>query len=268
VITRHARSFALLSLLALCAPIAACATDAETDVAGEVDEVNSRATRFEIFEGADGQHYFHVIAKNGENMLRSEGYTSRQGAERGLEVVRDIGSKRANYEVREARDAQFYFVLKAGNNEIVGVSELYASKSNAERGFDRLARLVTNAKIADAKRTPRFELFQSEADSQFYFRLRAGNGEIVLGSEGYTAKASAEAGIDAVRGVREQSRSAEQLVELRESQDGRFYGVIKANNNEIVAATELYASKSNAERASKTVFDLLADANLPRAAAE
>ena len=42
-----------------------------------------------------------------------------------------------------------------------------------------------------------FQLFPSSG--QFWFRLRAANGEIVLSSEGYTAKASCQTGIASVK---------------------------------------------------------------------
>lgn len=35
---------------------------------------------------------------------------------------------------------------------------------------------------------PKFKLWKSERDNQYYFRLQAENGELNLHSEGYTAK--------------------------------------------------------------------------------
>ena len=46
--------------------------------------------------------------------------------------------------------------------------------------------------------SPKFEVYRDTA-GQFRFRLKAQNGEIVLASEGYTAKASCEHGISSVR---------------------------------------------------------------------
>ena len=44
----------------------------------------------------------------------------------------------------------------------------------------------------------KFEIFNGK-NTEFYFRLKAGNGEIILASEGYTTKASCKNGIDSVR---------------------------------------------------------------------
>ena len=45
---------------------------------------------------------------------------------------------------------------------------------------------------------PKFEIYKDKAD-EFRFRLKARNGEIIAVSEGYTAKASCENGIESVR---------------------------------------------------------------------
>ena len=43
-----------------------------------------------------------------------------------------------------------------------------------------------------------FEIFKGKK-SQFYFRLRAKNGEIILQSEGYTSKSGCKNGIKSVK---------------------------------------------------------------------
>lgn len=45
---------------------------------------------------------------------------------------------------------------------------------------------------------PKFTIFNG-VNSQYYFRLRSANGEIVLGSEGYSTNAGARAGIQSVK---------------------------------------------------------------------
>lgn len=44
----------------------------------------------------------------------------------------------------------------------------------------------------------KFEIFNGE-DGQFYFRLKAPNGEVVAVSEGYTQKHNAKNGIEAIK---------------------------------------------------------------------
>ncbi len=44
----------------------------------------------------------------------------------------------------------------------------------------------------------KFEIYKS-SNGEYRFRLKAGNGEIIATSEGYTTKASAEKGIESVK---------------------------------------------------------------------
>lgn len=46
---------------------------------------------------------------------------------------------------------------------------------------------------------PKFTVFKSSSNSQYYYRLRAKNGEIILNSEGYTTKQSCLTGIASVK---------------------------------------------------------------------
>lgn len=45
----------------------------------------------------------------------------------------------------------------------------------------------------------KFEVFQSEKNNQFYFRLKSSNGKIILQSEGYTTKNNCLKGIESVK---------------------------------------------------------------------
>ena len=97
------------------------------------------------------------------------------------------------------------FNLVAANGEIIGVSEQYTSESAARNGIDSVRKSAPVAEIEDqtvaeveGKRNPKFEIFKDKA-GEFRFRLKAGNGEPILASEGYVSKAGCKNGIDSVR---------------------------------------------------------------------
>ncbi len=98
-----------------------------------------------------------------------------------------------------------YFVLKAANGEPVGKSEMYSSESAAKNGIESIKKNAPAAKIEDQTvegwknlPNPVFELYKDKK-GEFRFRLRAKNGEPILASEGYSAKASAVGGIESVK---------------------------------------------------------------------
>ena len=95
------------------------------------------------------------------------------------------------------------FHLVAGNGETIGTSEVYSSKSACKKGIESVR---TNAPIANLEDqtadesaiNPKFEIYLDKA-GQFRFRLKAKNGENILASEGYVAKAGCKNGIESVR---------------------------------------------------------------------
>ena len=135
----HALPLALA--LAVVSPVLStgCSGDATREEVGNVSETRGH---FEIFVGADDQYYFHLVAGNGEIVLQSEGYTRKSGAEVGIESVKVNGVLVARYSVLEASNGEHYFVLRAANHEIIGLSELYASKQNADRGVETVREIV------------------------------------------------------------------------------------------------------------------------------
>ncbi len=50
-------------------------------------------------------------------------------------------------------------------------------------------------------KNPKFQIYTGK-DGQFYFRLYARNGEIILSSEGYTSKSNCQNGISSVKETR------------------------------------------------------------------
>lgn len=87
----------------------------------------------------------------------------------------------------------------------------------------------------------KFVIKKSNND-QFYFNLKAGNGEIILTSENYVAKSSAQNGIESVR----KNAPIDNHYE-RKTSPGKYYFVLKAGNGEIIGKSEMYNSSSAME---------------------
>lgn len=88
----------------------------------------------------------------------------------------------------------------------------------------------------------RFELKRAK-DGQFYFKLKAANGQSILMSEMYKAKSGATNGIDSVK----KNASLDERYERRESKKGEPYFVLRAANNQIIGQSEMYSSASAME---------------------
>lgn len=106
-----------------------------------------RQSWFDLYKVSGGEFRFNLTAPNGEVVLTSERYRTEAGARNGIESVRHNAEQPARFEQRASSDDKPYFVLKAGNGEIVGVSQSYSSERAAVRGIDAVARHAIRAEI-------------------------------------------------------------------------------------------------------------------------
>ena len=94
------------------------------------------------------------------------------------------------YEIKQAKDGQFHFNLKAGNHEIILSSELYKTKAACENG---IASVQANSNEDDL-----YEKRKAKND-QDYFVLKAKNHQEIGRSEMYSSASSMEGGIASVK---------------------------------------------------------------------
>jgi hypothetical protein len=101
--------------------------------------------KFEIKKSTNDKFYFNLKAGNGEVILTSEMYESKQGCKNGIESVKENAPDDEKYDRKTASSDQYYFNLKAGNGETIGKSEMYESKQGRDNGIESVK---TNAPIA------------------------------------------------------------------------------------------------------------------------
>jgi uncharacterized protein YegP (UPF0339 family) len=109
---------------------------------------------------------------------------------------------------------KFRFHLKAGNGQIIAVSQSYGTKESAIKGIASIKKNAPIAKITDLTtvggtkpesthkagivQDPVFEI-QCNTIDKFRFHLKAGNGQIIAVSQSYLTRQSAEKGIASVK---------------------------------------------------------------------
>ena len=90
---------------------------------------------FELSKSRNAQFRFVLKAGNGEVILTSELYTTRAAAEKGIASVRVNSPQDAHYEKKTATNGKFHFNLKAGNHQVIGTSQLYATEQSRDKGI-------------------------------------------------------------------------------------------------------------------------------------
>jgi uncharacterized protein YegP (UPF0339 family) len=79
---------------------------------------------------------------------------------------------------------------------------------------------------------------KKRSNGEFQFNLKAGNGEIILTSEGYKTKAGCDTGIASVKKNAMDDSKYDRLI----SKNEKHYFNLKAGNGEIIGTSEMYES--------------------------
>ena len=74
---------------------------------------------------------------------------AKEGAKNGIESVKKNAGEADAYELKVAKNKQVYFVLKAGNHQVIGTSEMYSSESAAKDGVAAVKKAAPGAKVED-----------------------------------------------------------------------------------------------------------------------
>lgn len=90
---------------------------------------------YSLAQNDHGQFFFKLHAANGETILRSELYQSKDAAARGIASVQQNSSLDVRYAREEATDGRFYFNLTAGNHQVIGTSQMYSSVQARDGGI-------------------------------------------------------------------------------------------------------------------------------------
>jgi uncharacterized protein YegP (UPF0339 family) len=108
------------------------------------------AATYDLKHGANGEKYrFNLKAANGEVVLVSESYESKESALNGIESVKENARLDDRFERKNSKRSEPYFVLKAGNGQIIGISEMYSSEAACENGIASVKKNGPLAQLRD-----------------------------------------------------------------------------------------------------------------------
>lgn len=103
----------------------------------------------------------------------------------------------------------------------------------------------------------KFEVYKDKA-GEFRFRLKAGNGEVILASEGYKQRASCNNGIASVR----KNAPMDKRYERKETKNGQHRFNLKAGNGQVIGTSESYKSTSGRDNGIASVMKNAPDADV------
>lgn len=87
-------------------------------------------------------------------------------------------------------------------------------------------------------------------NGEFQFNLKAGNGQVILTSEGYTTLAACKNGIESVK----KNAVEDARFERKEAKNGAPFFNLKAGNGQIIGKSEMYSSQAACENGIASVM--------------
>ena len=83
-------------------------------------------------------------------------------------------------------------------------------------------------------------VISTRKNGEYQFNLKAGNGEVILASEGYSTKAACENGIASVKTNASNDARYDRLT----AKNGKFYFNLKAANGKVIGSSEMYNTEA------------------------
>lgn len=107
------------------------------------------SAKFELKKAKDGQFYFNLLAANGQVILTSEMYKAKDSALNGIDSVKKNAQREGAFEIKTSSNDKHYFVLKAGNGQVVGQSQMYSSLAACKAGIESVQKNAPAASVDD-----------------------------------------------------------------------------------------------------------------------
>ena len=104
---------------------------------------------YELKKTGEGKFHFTLNAGNHEPILSSQLYAEKDNAEKGIESTRVNGPHESRYERKLSAKGEPYFLLKAPNGQIIGVSEMYGSEATRDNGIHSVMANSTTTTVKD-----------------------------------------------------------------------------------------------------------------------
>lgn len=88
-----------------------------------------------------------LIAKNGQIILKSKGFSTKAAAENNVESIKKNSFYDERFEKLETKYGYYYFLLKATNGQVIGKSQNYASIASRDNGIESVKKNAYSEKI-------------------------------------------------------------------------------------------------------------------------
>lgn len=105
--------------------------------------------KFEIYKDKAGEFRFRLKNSEGQNLLGSEGYKAKRSCVNGIESVKKNSANDNRFQKKQSESGKFSFTVKAGNNQVIGVSSSYDTEEARDSGIASVKTSAPEASVDD-----------------------------------------------------------------------------------------------------------------------
>ena len=100
-------------------------------------------SKYQIYKDKAGKFRFKLLAANAQPILKSQAYKTKVACKNGINAVKRNATSKSKFTVSQSKSKKYYFNIVSGNKEVVGTSQMYASRDTLRKG---MASVMRNAK--------------------------------------------------------------------------------------------------------------------------
>jgi uncharacterized protein len=232
------------------------------------------AGKYEVFPEA-GLFKYRLKASNGEILIVSNGYTTRNGATAGIDTLKkNVETGKFELITDKNNFSQFRLYTQNGSRQIAS-GEFYETMKRAESAMESVKKFAGTDKILDLEELPVAEIREevialkpvdknpngkfeiSNTEGQWIATLKASNGEVLFVTAGYASKSGLINGLESIK----KAIVAENFRVSKDKQ-GRFQFKLYSPINQLILVGETYGSKEACFSAVDSVRRFAQDAKL------
>lgn len=230
--------------------------------------------RYEIYPEA-GLFKYRLKASNGEILLVSGGYTSRVGAQAGIDTLKKNMNVGHFQVVTDKNNFSQFRIYSSNNVRLVASGEFYDKPTSAQKALDSVTKFALTEKVVQLDDIPldetRDEIVNlrpveknatgkmeiTKDGTKWRATLKANNGEVLFVTSDYATKANLLSGLENIRKEVENGH----FIVHRDKQN-RFQYHLLANNGTPLIIGETYAKKEAVFSAIDSVRRFAVDAKI------
>ena len=218
----------------------------------------SPSGKYEVYPEA-GLYKYRLKASNGEILVVSYGYASKKGAKNGI-VTFVKAVENGNFEIITDKAGFSHFDLfGARGARVIAIGEFYKTVKLAESAVESVKKFFQGDKIVDIDEIPQSEIREAIFENQkvdqspngkfqlikesakaYFVKLVASNGQVLLVSQKYASKQSAQNGLESIKNA----VTNQNFTVFRDKQN-RYQYKLYSSNKQLIVSGETYPQRAS-----------------------